>query len=190
MLKIISLITAVVLLSSCSSVDNLYKKVLPKPSVVIIEDRTGNTQENVIEADQSSFQSQGFSKNSANTSSIVEPVVVTNFRNTDVSFVLYFSYDGTEIDETATKQIIKHANFMRHNPTLNLRLEGHADERGTREYNLALGENRALSIEEVLGLYELSSRVEVISFGEEKPVLQHHDENAWQKNRRVEFVYQ
>ena len=190
MLKIIFIITAVVLLSSCSPVDNLYKKVVPKPSVVTIEDRTGNTQENVIEADQSSFQSQGFSKNSANTSLIVEPVVVTNFRNTDVSFVLYFSYDGTEIDETTTKQIIKHANFMRHNPTLNLRLEGHADERGTREYNLALGENRALSIKEVLDLYELSSRVEVISFGEEKPVLQHHDENSWQKNRRVEFVYQ
>ncbi len=190
MLKIISLTITIVLFSSCSSVDYLYKKVLPKPNVVTIEDRTENTQENVIEADQSSLQSQGFSISGVDTSSIVEPVVVADFRNTDVSFVLYFFYDGTEIYEDSTKQIIKHANFMRNNPALNLRLEGHADERGTREYNLALGENRALSVKEILGLYDLSSRVEVISFGEEKPILQHHDEDAWQKNRRVEFVYQ
>lgn len=185
-----SVTTTIVLLSSCSSVDDLYKKVLPKPSVATIEDRTENTQENVIEVDQSSFQSQGFSKRSVNTSGMVEPVVVADFRNTDVSFVLYFSYDGTEIDEDSTKQIIKHVNFMSNNPALNLRLEGHTDERGTREYNLALGENRALSVKEILGLYDLSLRVEVISFGEEKPILQRHDEDAWQKNRRVEFVYQ
>jgi len=71
-----------------------------------------------------------------------------------------------------------------------LRLEGHADERGTREYNLALGENRALAVKEVLGLYDLNSRVEVISFGEEIPLIQAHDESAWGKNRRVEFIYQ
>jgi len=71
-----------------------------------------------------------------------------------------------------------------------LRLEGHADERGTREYNLALGENRALSVKEVLSLYDLSSRVEVISFGEEKPIAQSHDEAGWKMNRRVEFIYQ
>ncbi len=189
MLKIISL-TTIVLLSSCSSVDDLYKKVLPKPRTVTIEDRTENTQENIIKVDQSSFQSQGFSRSGVNTSNIVESVVVADFRNTDVSFILYFSYDGTKIDEDSIKQIIKHADFMRNNPALNLRLEGHADERGSREYNLALGENRALSVKEILGLYDLSSRVEVISLGEEKPVLQQHDEGAWQKNRRVEFVYQ
>ncbi|ABL02270.1 OmpA/MotB domain protein [Candidatus Ruthia magnifica str. Cm (Calyptogena magnifica)] len=190
MSKIIFLTTTIVLLSSCSSVDDLYKKVLFKPSVVVIEDRTENTQENVIEVDQSSFESQGFSRSSVDISSIVEPVVVADFRKTNVSFVLYFSYDDTEIDEDSTKQIVKHANFMRNNPELNLRLEGHTDERGTREYNLALGENRALSVKEILGLYDLSSRVKVISFGEEKPILQRHDEDVWQKNRRVEFIYQ
>ena len=67
------------------------------------------------------------------------------------SFTLYFAYDDTEIDEAATRVIIEHANFMQNNPSVRLRLEGHADERGTREYNLALGENRALSVKEVLG---------------------------------------
>jgi len=105
------------------------------------------------------------------------------------SFVLYFAYDDTEIDEAATRVIIEHANFMQNNPSVRLRLEGHADERGTREYNLALGENRALSVKEVLGLYNLEDRVVVVSYGEEQPVEIEHNEEAWEKNRRVEFVY-
>ena len=105
------------------------------------------------------------------------------------SFTLYFAYDDTEIDEAATRVIIEHANFMQNNPSVRLRLEGHADERGTREYNLALGENRALSVKEVLGLYNLEDRVVVVSYGEEQPVAIEHNEGAWEKNRRVEFVY-
>ena len=110
---------------------------------------------------------------------------------TQAKFTLYFPYDDFDIDELNTQEIIKHANFMRNNPKIKLRLEGHADERGTREYNLALGENRAISVKEVLSLYQgLSSRVQTISYGEEKPVVEGHDEAAWEKNRRVEFVYQ
>jgi len=105
------------------------------------------------------------------------------------SFVLYFAYDDTEIDEAATRVIIEHANLMQNNPSVRLRLEGHADERGTREYNLALGENRDLSVKEVLGLYNLEDRVVVVSYGEEQPVEIEHNEEAWEKNRRVEFVY-
>ena len=105
------------------------------------------------------------------------------------SFTLYFAYDDTEIDEAATRVIIEHANFMQNNPSVRLRLEGHADERGTREYNLALGENRALSVKEVLGLYNLEDRVVVVSYGEEQPVAIEHNEGAWEQNRRVEFVY-
>ena len=105
------------------------------------------------------------------------------------SFVLYFAYDDTEIEEAATRVIIEHANLMQNNPSVRLRLEGHADERGTREYNLALGENRALSVKEVLGLYNLEDRVVVVSYGEEQPVEIEHNEEAWEKNRRVEFVY-
>ena len=105
------------------------------------------------------------------------------------SFTIYFAYDDTEIDEAATRVIIEHANFMQNNPSVRLRLEGHADERGTREYNLALGENRALSVKEVLGLYNLEDRVVVVSYGEERPIAIEHNEEAWEKNRRVEFVY-
>jgi peptidoglycan-associated lipoprotein len=116
-------------------------------------------------------------------------LAVAELQKAGGSFVLYFAYDDTEIDEAATRVIIEHANLMQNNPSVRLRLEGHADERGTREYNLALGENRALSVKEVLGLYNLDDRVIVVSYGEEQPVEIEHNEEAWEKNRRVEFVY-
>ena len=115
--------------------------------------------------------------------------IIENFKNSSGSFTLYFSYDDTEIDEASTRTIIEHANFMQDNPSVSLRLEGHADERGTREYNLALGENRALSVKEVLGLYNLDDRITVVSYGEESPILVGSNELAWEANRRVEFSY-
>jgi peptidoglycan-associated lipoprotein len=115
--------------------------------------------------------------------------IIENFKNSSDSFVLYFSYDDTEIDEVSTRAIIEHANFMQDNPSISLRLEGHADERGTREYNLALGENRALSVKEVLSLYNLDDRILVVSYGEESPVMVGSNELAWEENRRVEFFY-
>ena len=122
-------------------------------------------------------------------SSAASEALINEFKNASDSFVLYFAYDDTEIDEAATRTIIQHANFMQNNPSVSLRLEGHADERGTREYNLALGENRALSVKEVLGLYNLDDRVLVVSYGEESPILTGSNEEAWEKNRRVEFSY-
>ncbi len=136
--------------------------------------------------------------NLANRDELIEALVenaaateaaISEFGNSADSFTLYFAYDDTEIDEVATRIIIQHANFMQSNPSVNLRLEGHADERGTREYNLALGENRALSVKEVLGLYNLDDRIIVVSYGEEQPILTGSNEEAWEKNRRVEFVY-
>lgn len=136
--------------------------------------------------------------NLANKEELIEAILesaaateaaISEFGNQAESFTLYFAYDDTEIDEVATRIIIQHANFMQNNPSVNLRLEGHADERGTREYNLALGENRALSVKEVLGLYNLDDRIIVVSYGEEDPVLAGSNEAAWEKNRRVELVY-
>ncbi len=106
-----------------------------------------------------------------------------------VQFVFYFAFDSADLDEDKTAEIVKHARFMRDNSTFKLRLEGHSDERGGRGYNLALGENRALSVKEILALYGVEDRVDVISYGEEKPADFGHDAAAWQKNRRVELTY-
>ncbi|MGE4569807.1 MAG: OmpA family protein [Gammaproteobacteria bacterium] len=198
MTKKIILLTSVIFLSSCAgtTIQDLGDKFLdlinPSDPAVEVEDLS----DSVLILDESgSFSGENLADSDADTSEqsraqTETEVAVETLEDAGVSFVLYFSYDDTEIDEEATQVIIDHANFMRNNPEISLKLEGHADERGTREYNLALGENRALSVKEVLGLYGLENRVEVVSFGEEQPIAFTHDEDSWQKNRRVEFIYQ
>ena len=153
--------------------------------IVLGDDGNLANREELIEA----LAQAGVAKDESSGQSSANQEAIDTLKSSGVESVLYFAYDDTEIDEEATRVIIQHANFMQNNPSVNLRLEGHADERGTREYNLALGENRALSVEEVLGLYNLEDRIEVISFGEESPIALTHDESAWKLNRRVEFVY-
>ena len=153
--------------------------------IVLGDDGNLANREELIEA----LAQAGVAKDESSGQSSANQEAIDTLKSSGVESVLYFAYDDTEIDEEATRVIIQHANFMQNNPSVNLRLEGHADERGTREYNLALGENRALSVKEVLGLYNLEDRIEVISFGEESPVAFTHDEAAWELNRRVEFVY-
>ena len=83
-----------------------------------------------------------------------------------------------------------HAKYLTRNPGTRVRLEGHADERGTREYNVGLGERRANAVRDALLLRGVSARqISVVSYGEERPVSLGHNERAWDQNRRVEFVY-
>jgi|ETNmetMinimDraft_8_1059916.scaffolds.fasta_scaffold00071_28 peptidoglycan-associated lipoprotein len=199
MTKKIILLTSVIFLSSCAgtSIQDLGDKFLdlinPSDPAVEVEDLSNSVL--ILDDESGSFSGEdltesGVSSDDQSRAQTETEVAVETLEDAGVSFVLYFSYDDTEIDEEATQVIIDHANFMRNNPGISLKLEGHADERGTREYNLALGENRALSVKEVLGLYGLENRVEVVSFGEEQPIAFTHDEDSWQKNRRVEFIYQ
>ena len=101
---------------------------------------------------------------------------------------VYFDLDSYEIKAEAKPLLTEAAKIMRQYPQINLRLEGHCDERGTAEYNLALGEKRANAVRDYLiGLGVERSRLSTISFGKEKPADPGHDETAWAKNRRVEF---
>lgn len=103
--------------------------------------------------------------------------------------VIYFPYDQYELDETGLKNARYQADILAANPNQIVILNGHTDERGTPEYNLALGEKRAKAVEQALMLYGISqSRIEVVSFGEEQPAEVGSNEAAWQKNRRVEIV--
>ena len=104
--------------------------------------------------------------------------------------VFYFEYDSSELKEDDKAILEKHAQFITLYPEISVVVEGHADERGTREYNLALAERRAKTIERLLTLQGvLTEQMQVISFGEERPVALGHDEDAWQLNRRVELLY-
>lgn len=103
---------------------------------------------------------------------------------------IYFEYDSELISEDYRRVIEVHARFLSENPDVSVTLEGHADERGSREYNLALGERRALAVGKMLSLLGLQqSRVTTLSFGEEKPHARGSDESSWRLNRRVDLVY-
>ncbi len=104
--------------------------------------------------------------------------------------VVYFDLDQTVIKPEFQAQIACHAAYMRQFPEARVRLEGNADERGSREYNLGLGERRGNAVQSALsGAGASSSQLNVVSYGEERPVCRQHDESCWSKNRRVEIIY-
>ncbi|MEC8010525.1 MAG: peptidoglycan-associated lipoprotein Pal [Pseudomonadota bacterium] len=104
--------------------------------------------------------------------------------------VFYFDFDQSTIKSDSLEALRAHAQYLNENPNARVRLEGHADERGTREYNVALGERRGNAVAKYLRLNGVSSsKMEVISYGEEKPVAYGHDDQSWSANRRVEIVY-
>lgn len=102
---------------------------------------------------------------------------------------VYFDYDSAVIKDSEREKIEAVANHLKKNPATRLIVEGHCDERGSNEYNLALGERRALAVRAYLiGLGIGGDRIQTKSFGEERPVAPGHDESAWRLNRRGEFV--
>jgi len=104
--------------------------------------------------------------------------------------VIYFDLDKTDIHSEFQAAISCHAAYLRQFPNARVTLEGNADERGTREYNLGLGERRGNSVSSALsGAGASSSQLNVVSYGEERPVCREHGEACWQKNRRVEIIY-
>ena len=105
--------------------------------------------------------------------------------------VIYFDYDKSEIRAEYLDIVAQHGRFLAQNPEGRVRLEGHTDERGTREYNIALGENRSKAIGRMLQLQGVSSaQTRSVSYGEELPVDEGHNNEAWAKNRRVNIIYE
>ena len=104
---------------------------------------------------------------------------------------VYFDFDTAKLDADAYDLLAKHASFLAKNPSQRIVVEGHCDSRGTPEYNIALGERRAKSVETfLLNSGVSSSQVSVVSYGEEKPVVMGSPESAFAKNRRGVIVYQ
>ncbi len=104
--------------------------------------------------------------------------------------IVYFDFDKSSVSSTFAAVLEAHAQFLAANPNTTVLVGGHADERGTPEYNIALGERRAKAVAtylETLGVS--SSQINVVSYGEEKPMVKDRSENAFAKNRRAVLVY-
>lgn len=105
--------------------------------------------------------------------------------------IVYFSFDSNSVGDDYVELVKHHGKYLSLNHDASVRLEGHADERGTREYNVALAEKRAQAVKQLM-LYEGAGndQISVISYGEEKPIAFGHDDESMGLNRRVEIVYQ
>jgi len=132
----------------------------------------------------------------ATTSGAPDPRDYTDARNFDNSQsllsrrVIYFDFDKSEVKAEYRAVVAAHAAYISANGSSRVTLEGHADERGTREYNLGLGERRGNSVSGLLSAGGAMGRqLDIVSYGEERPVCRVSDEDCWQQNRRVEIVY-
>jgi peptidoglycan-associated lipoprotein len=104
--------------------------------------------------------------------------------------VVYFDFDRSDIRSEAAATLSCHGKYLKDRPSARVTLEGHADERGTREYNLGLGERRGRAAGDALQANGGSAgQLNVVSYGEERPTCHEHGEPCWGKNRRVEIVY-
>jgi peptidoglycan-associated lipoprotein len=104
--------------------------------------------------------------------------------------IVYFDYDRAEIKAEFVPIVTAHAKYLNTNSSNKVRLEGHSDERGSREYNIGLGERRAQAVRRALMLQGVTeAQITTVSYGEERPSVQGSDESAYGKNRRVELVY-
>jgi len=121
---------------------------------------------------------------------VTDPAAATRAGPANVARIIYFDYDSYVIKPEFQNLIEAHARFLKANNGRKVAIEGHTDERGGREYNLALGQRRAEAVRRALGLLGVTdSQVEAVSFGKEKPVAPGSDEASWSQNRRAEIAY-
>lgn len=103
---------------------------------------------------------------------------------------IYFGFNQAAVDQQFESVLFAHAEFLKANPGMRVEIQGNCDERGSREYNIALGQRRALTVKRALELLGVEGyRINTVSFGSEKPVAFGHDEASWRQNRRADIVY-
>jgi peptidoglycan-associated lipoprotein len=151
-----------------------------------------NTQDGAAPSSLSTPGDNGASTSSqgANTGVTVSPLEEQQ-RQLMQQLVVYFDYDQAEIRPEFNAMLGAHGQYLARNPNVRLRLEGNTDERGSREYNIGLGERRAQAVRRVLLLQgAAATQLTTVSYGEERPAATGSDEESWRLNRRVELVYQ
>ncbi len=137
----------------------------------------------------SSSPSSSSSSSSGTASSSSAAVDSAEDKLAAVGNTVYFGYDSAVLDGNSQATLFRQAAFLKGNPSLTVTIEGHCDERGTREYNLALGERRAAAARDYLLAQGIDpARIRVISYGKERPVAAGSNETSWSKNRRAATV--
>jgi len=187
-LTIIAVLATLFLLTACTTISD------DNTGDATIEDRTADTaggaDGNDYEGQTGAYNDSAMTGGSAvegestGTDALSDPNSPLSVRT------IYFDYDSTLINSQGQSALNAHAEYLSLNPQKILIVEGHTDERGTREYNLALGERRSRAIADFLSISGVAAQqLDIRSYGEENPAALGHDESAWQLNRRVELLY-
>lgn len=171
----------VALFSGCASVEE------PKPAAAVTPAASAAPAAPVVRpAERAAPPSAPFS-----SSAPARPQAGAAVRTTPSDRSVYFDYDKEDIKPEFHVVIEQNARYLRENPDVQARIEGNADERGSREYNLALGQRRAEAVMKRMSMLGVSEkRMEAVSYGEEKPRRTGHDESSWAENRRSDLVVQ
>lgn len=128
---------------------------------------------------------------SASAASAAESVAQLKSSAMAADTLFFFEFDSSDLKQEALDDLDAHAKFLVADRNAKVRLEGHADERGTRAYNLALGERRANAVARYLVIQGVNrTQIETVSYGEERPLSLVRDDSGWSRNRRVELIYQ
>jgi len=191
LIKLMTVASILIGLSGCNTFGGGAKSDAEATSDVVVEDRNAET---------SGVNGENVSGTEFGDGAEAQVVVGEDqFQGGDIlddpnsplsNRVVYFEYDSSSVREEDIATLEAHAAYLGENINVTVRLIGHTDERGSREYNLALGERRALAIRQILMLQGASvKQFEVTSFGEERPSVEGSDESLWQQNRRVELNY-
>ncbi|GAB6044181.1 peptidoglycan-associated lipoprotein Pal [Endothiovibrio diazotrophicus] len=177
-LKVLMLVGSAALLSACGSTGGTKDEAASGPAPVDDRGASGYAAEGGAET-AGIAGGGGFDAQALN-----DPASALSQRT------IYFEYDSAEVSAEGREILAAHAAYLAANPGVTLVLEGHGDERGSREYNIALGERRAMAVRTLmLFLGALEDQLQTVSYGEEKPVALGHDEESWRLNRRVELIY-
>ncbi|MFK8066889.1 MAG: peptidoglycan-associated lipoprotein Pal [Gammaproteobacteria bacterium] len=176
-MKIFALLASALLLTACGGSESVTKS---DETVATVEDRSIGEGEG----------EDGTESHGAMDSAGLD---ATDLNNPDSPLsirVIYFEYDSATVLADYRPAVEAHASYLADHPDTYITLEGHADERGSREYNLALGENRAESLKQQMVLMGASpDQIVTVSYGEERPAEDGHDDEAYSLNRRAELVY-
>lgn len=186
LLKSITLITPILLLTGCGGSESITKS---NETVATVEDHSigeGNLDNGeMTELDGESIETYGAEGTAGyDISDLNNPDSPLSIR------VIYFEYNSSAVLADYRIAVEAHAAYLANNPDTVITLEGHADEQGSREYNLALGELRAKALKQQMVLMGASpEQITTVSYGEERPAEDTHDEEAYSLNRRAELVY-
>ena len=171
------------LLSGCSS--NTTKDGLPDG-----QNTLADSGYNTIDADGTKITEINLDKNISAAEALMQTAEFSDPSSPLSRRVIYFEYDSSQVINEFIPIIEAHGHYLMANPNQRITLEGHSDERGTREYNIALAEQRAKAVYKMLQLIGvMGKQVDIVSYGEEKPVELEHNDDAYALNRRVELVY-